>query len=268
MSIPPEQVNNIINREIELIKRYANWLNNDIASFNNSLDSIIDNGLLNRRQKLSRDEAFLGQLSVQKQALTTIGFLKPEKKLDLKILKEDIEREIEPFLEMETYNEIIQFVNSLGINLERSSQRIRELDEESLRDTILMALNSVYRGMASAEAFNKEGKTDILLKYQDRNLFISECKSWRGDAYFTEGIAQLLSYLTWRDSKTSYVIFSKNQDVKSVIEKSRSLMEANPNFIAKNKEISDSCVTYRFKQNAKTNNECLLTLHVFDLGTK
>lgn len=74
MSIPPEQVNNIINREIELIKRYANWLNNDIASFNNSLDSIIDNGLLNRRQKLSRDEVFLGHLSVQKQALTTIGF--------------------------------------------------------------------------------------------------------------------------------------------------------------------------------------------------
>jgi len=263
----PEQIEKKINRETELIKTYAGWLNNNINSFNSSIDSIIDNGLSARRKKLSLDDAILGQLGVKKETAPLRGFVKPEKKLDLKILKEDKEKEIEPSLEIETYNEIIQLVNSLGINLERSSERLRELDEESLRDTILMALNSVYRGMASAEAFNKEGKTDILIKYQDKNIFIAECKIWRGDAYFTEGIAQLLSYLTWRDSKTSYIIFSKNQDVKIVIKKSKTLLEANTNYIAKSKEISDSCVTYRFKQNAETTSECLITLHVFDLGS-
>lgn len=260
-----EQIEKEIDRHTELIKTYAGWLNNDINSFNGSIDSVIDNGLSARRKKLSLDEAVLEKLGVQEQTAPLRGFVKPERKLDLKILKED--KEIEPSLEMETYGEIIQLVNSLGINLERSSERLRELDEESLRDTIFMALNSVYRGMASAEAFNKEGKTDILIKYQDKNIYIAECKIWRGDAYFTDGIAQLLSYLTWRDLKTSYIIFSKNQDMKSVIEKSKALLETNANYVAKSKEISNSCVAYRFKQDVGTTNECMITLHVFDLGS-
>lgn len=264
----PEQVNKRINEEIELIKKYSNWLNSTISSFNASIDSIIDNGLLMRREKLSRDEAFLEKISVKKQVPIAKGFLKPVKKIDLKILREDIEKEIEPALETETYNEIIQLINSLGINLERSSQRLRELDEEPLRDTILMALNSVYRGMASAEAFNKEGKTDILIKYQDKNLFISECKIWRGDEYFLQGISQLLSYLTWRDTKTSYIIFSKNVDVKRVIDRSKELVQSHPNFMATEKIVSDSCSTYKFKQNIETSKECFMTLHVFSLGSK
>lgn len=264
----PEKINKRIKEEIELTKSYTNWLNNDINTFNSSIDSIIDNGLSKRREKLSRDEAFLGKMSVQKQATITRGFVKPERKIDLKILEEDREKEIEPSLETETYTEIIQLINSLGINLERTSQRLRELDEESLRDTILMALNSVYRGMASAEAFNKEGKTDILIKYQDKNLFVSECKIWRSDDYFLKGMDQLLNYLTWRDTKTSYIIFSKNVDVNRVIIRSKELVQSHPNFIAMDKAVSDSCITYRFKQNSETSNQCFVTLHVFDLGLR
>jgi hypothetical protein len=261
----PEQVNKRIHEEIELIKMYSNWLNGDINNFNGSIDSIIDNGLLKRREKLSRDEAFLEQIRVPQQDIIRTGFIKPEKKLDLKILK-DIVRKIEPLLEKDTYDEIIKQVNSLGINLERSSQRLRELDEESLRDAILMALNSTYRGMSSGEAFNKEGKTDILIKYQDRILFIAECKIWRSDDYFLKGVDQLLSYLTWRDTKTSYIIFSKNRDVTKVIAQSKQLIQSHPNFIAIEKSISDSCVKYRLKQKSGTSTECFVTLHVFDLG--
>jgi len=65
------------------------------------------------------------KISVEKQVAIAKGFVKPAKKIDLKILREDIEKEIEPALETETYNEIIQLVNSLGVNLERSSQRLR-----------------------------------------------------------------------------------------------------------------------------------------------
>jgi hypothetical protein len=262
----PEQVNKKINEEIDLIKMYSNWLNGDISNFNSSIDSIIDDGLLKRREKLSRDEAFLKQIHVPQQDIIKTGFIKPEKKLDLKILKEDIVRKIEPSLVEETYDEIIEQVNSLGINLERSSQRLRELDEESLRDTILMALNSTYRGMSSGEAFNKEGKTDILIKYQDSILFIAECKIWRSDDYFLKGIDQLLSYLTWRDTKTSYIIFSKNRDVTRVIAQSKQLIQSHPNFIAIERSISDSCIKFRFKQKIGTSIECFVTLHVFDLG--
>jgi len=32
--------------------------------------------------------------------------------------------------------------------------------------------------------------------------------------------------------------------------------------------MSDSCITYRFKQNGETSKECFMTLHVFDLGSR
>lgn len=260
-----EEVEKEINRKIEFIKSYAGWLNNNITSFNSSIDSLIDNGLIERRKKLSQDEEILGKLGVSKKAIPSVGFIKPEKKLELKILDRKIEQ-IDPSLEIETYYEIIGIINSLGINLERSCQRLRSLGEEPLRDSILGALNSFYKGMVSGEAFNKEGKTDILLKYQDHNIFIAECKIWSTDDIFTNGITQLLSYLTWRDTKTSYIIFSKNKDVKNVIEKTKNLVERNSNFISKVKEVSNSCIVYRFKLNLETKNECFLTLHVFDLG--
>ena len=42
------------------------------------------------------------------------------------------------------------------------------------------ALNTHYRGKATAEAFNFHGKTDILIRHDNQNLFIAECKYWSG----------------------------------------------------------------------------------------
>jgi hypothetical protein len=261
-----EKVKQNIDKSIQLIKDYAGWLNENISSYNNSIDSTIENGLIARRKKLAEDEAILGTLNVQKQDLPSTGFVKPEKKIALKIL-ENKEKQIDPALEMETYNEIIQIINNLGINLERVCPILRDLGEVPLRDTIWLALNTYYKGMASTEAFNKEGKTDILIRYQEKNIFIAECKIWSTESNFTDGIAQLLSYLTWRDSKTSYIIFSKNKDVNNVIAKAKTLIETNPHFISIVKEISTSCITYRFKLNSETITECFLTMHIFDLGS-
>jgi hypothetical protein len=61
-----EQVEGEINNRIELIKRYVGWLNNDIMSFNNSLESLIGNSIVEMRKKLSQDEAILGKLGVSK----------------------------------------------------------------------------------------------------------------------------------------------------------------------------------------------------------
>ncbi|MCR4369346.1 MAG: hypothetical protein NUV67_05570, partial [archaeon] len=64
-------------------------------------------------------------------------------------MQQDINKNIEPQLEIETYVEIIKQINSLGMNLERSSKSIRGLGEEPLRDIFLAALNSVYGGVAT-----------------------------------------------------------------------------------------------------------------------
>jgi hypothetical protein len=49
------------------------------------------------------------------------------------------------------------------------------------------------------------GKTDILIRDNDKNIFIAECKFWGGPKLFKETIDQLLGYTSWRDTKTHCV---------------------------------------------------------------
>lgn len=260
-----QKVEHQINEKISMIKDSVNWLNDDIRRYNDSINSIIETELIQRRKRLHADEEIFRLLKVQQPTATE--FVKPARKIEPKIL-ENVERQIDPSLEMETYNQIISIINSFGISLERSCQILRDMDEIPLRDAILSALDTHFNGMVSGETYNKEGKVDILLRYKDKNIFIAECKIWSTEDVFNKGITQLLSYLTWRDTKTSYIIFSKNVDVNNVILNARRLAEANPNFITKIREVSNSCTMYKFKVNAETTIECYLTLHVFDLGSQ
>jgi len=63
------------------------------------------------------------------------------------------------------------------------------------------------------------GKTDILVKYTDgTNLFVAECKFWKGEVMLHQTIDQLFErYLTWRDSKKTIILFVKNKDFSSVL---------------------------------------------------
>ena len=96
--------------------------------------------------------------------------------------------------------------------MEQSPEAFKKMGEEDIRTHFLVQLNGQYEGLATGETFNYEGKTDILIKYQGRNLFIAECKFWRGEEEFIKTIDQLLGYLSWRDVKTAIVIFNRNKN--------------------------------------------------------
>ena len=59
------------------------------------------------------------------------------------------------------------------------------------------------------------GKTDILVREKDKNLFIGECKIWRDAERISEAVDQLLNYLTWRDTKAALVVFVKRKSIDS-----------------------------------------------------
>ena len=50
-------------------------------------------------------------------------------------------------------------------------------------------------------AFNNLGHTDIIVREDNANLFIAECKIWHGQKQFTDAIDQLFGYVTWRDTE-------------------------------------------------------------------
>lgn len=103
-------------------------------------------------------------------------------------------------------------------------------------------LNAQFEGKAGGELFNCSGKTDILIREKDANVFIGECKifgSKDGPSKITATIDQLLGYLTWRDTKAALLLFIRDRDVTSVIGKAVAAFEAHPNYKRRGATASD-----------------------------
>ena len=122
----------------------------------------------------------------------------------------------EPALAESEYQDILQTIHDLGKQFERLPEIYSGKDEEALRDHILFFLEPSFEGSATGETFNKKGKIDILIRHENSNAFIAECKFWRGQKEYLETITQLLGYLTWRDSKSAVVVFVRNKDLKCI----------------------------------------------------
>lgn len=261
-----EDVKRQIDSALDYVNKNTAWMNKDIESFNQKLPSLVSSQIKRRKEILKSQNKIITEIGIPKKEIKKeqIGFVKPIEKTRIKI-KDNTTTANEIVLENEIYEDITNSINSLGINLERVNKIVRDLDEESLRDILFVALNQSFTGLVSTEAFNKSGKTDLLIRQKNKNLYISECKIWRGDVYFNEGIEQLLNNLSWRDLKCSYIIFSRNEDFTNVINKSLDLIKKHSLFLKDVKRISPTCFRFYFKGKDDTQRQILLSLHLFNL---
>jgi len=123
----------------------------------------------------------------------------------------------EPRLEDSTYGDILQAIWDVGREMERHKRVYAGQPEEQLRDYFLMTLTPNFDS-TTGETFNKDGKTDLLVRYEGKNLFVGEFKFWKGAQTLHDAISQLLRYLTWRDSKAALIMFVKNEGMKGVLD--------------------------------------------------
>ena len=150
--------------------------------------------------------------------------------------------------------------------MERNPNSFAGMDEETLRDHILVQLNGSFEGKATGETFNGEGKTDILIREQGRNLFIGECKFWKGAKSLRTTIDQLLSYTVWRDTKTAIILFNRNKDLSSVLEQIPSVVKNHPNcerVVVNYKR--ESAFRFAMAQRDDRRRHVLLTILVFNV---
>jgi len=261
-----EDLKRQIDSALDYVKKHLAWMNKDIESFNQKLPSLVSSQIKRRKEILESQKKIITEIGIPKKEIKKeqIGFVKPIERTRIKI-QDNTTITNEIVLENEIYEDITNSINSLGINLERVNKIVRDLDEESLRDILFVALNQSFTGLVSTEAFNKSGKTDLLIRQKDKNLYISECKIWRGDVYFNEGIEQLLNNLSWRDLKCSYIIFSRNEDFTNVINKSLDLIKKHSLFLKDAKKISLTCFRFYFKGKDDNERQILLSLHLFNL---
>src|SRR5690606_31685277 len=208
--------------------------------FNSSLKSNLNSVFSKRKNALLNKNNLMSSLGVplkRKNSTTnTFSVPKPQLKEKIKISKPVVTEKgfkPEPTLNEESYRHILKLINDVGKNFERLPSIYKGKGEEDLRDHILMTLDPNFElGSASGETFNKSGKTDIQLRYDSSVIFIAECKFWSGEKGYLNTISQLLNYLTWRDTKASVILFVKQKDFSSILEKVKTSTENHENFLS------------------------------------
>jgi hypothetical protein len=133
-------------------------------------------------------------------------------------------------LEDADYQEALRVLDYWRDSLERAPSIADERGEEEIRDLLVAGLNGVFKGAAASEVFNGEGKTDILIRHDEVNVFIGECKIWTGQSSLVEALDQLFGYAVWRDTKTAVLLFVRQKDFSSVVNASLETIRAHPNF--------------------------------------
>lgn len=171
----------------------------------------------------------------------------------------------EPALDKENYEHILEVIENMAQVMERSPSAFSTMDEESLRSHFLVQLNGHYEGQATGETFNYEGKTDILIRSEGRNIFIAECKYWVGPQKLTEAIDQLLGYSSWRDTKVAVIVFNRNKGFTRVLEAIKSAAKTHPNFKRELDDRSETSFRFIFSHRDDTNRELTLTIMAFDI---
>ena len=135
-----------------------------------------------------------------------------------------------PVMESDLYEHIVRVIRAAGRGMTRAPRTYAGWGEEDRRHALLLMLNSHYEGAAHAEAFNGRGKTDILVRVDDVNVFVAECKFWTGPTSGGKTVDQLLGYATWHDTRLAVVFFVKARRFGAAVVAGRGAIEAHPCF--------------------------------------
>lgn len=210
-------------------------VNNDISKYNNRLESFILKQLEERKSKADNLSVLLKKLNIPLKENPNAPQLQvlplTLKKISKSFPKEKItEKNWE--ISDEDYLHIKIIISNASSSFERAPSAYQKLSEEELRDILLANLNTHYNSLATGETFSKKGKTDIRIQFENKAAFIGECKLWHGISEFEKAIKQLISYTTWRDVKTSLIVFNKNnKDFNSIIRKVEEFIKDNSLFV-------------------------------------
>lgn len=252
------------------IKQLLIGTGNDVGIYNNGLKQKAENRIKTRREKLLKDQGIVAELGYplrkRENAPTTYTIPIVRKKIVPQIpLVGATPFKPEPTLEWSKYEDILSIISNMVTVIEYSPSAFLHIDEEDLRQHFLVQLNGQYAGQATGETFNAHGKTDILIRADGKNIFIAECKFWKGKEYLIEAIGQLLSYTSWRDTKTSILIFNRNKNLSDVLKQIPIIFKERPNFKRQMEYKSETGFRFVLHHNDDPNREIFVTVLVFEM---
>lgn len=262
-----------IDRLLDQIEQHLGWVRNDVDAFNSALPKEAESAVVGRRERLLSNQgraAALGiPLKARPNAPKTYAVPTVRRKAVPTLPPAASGTWVpEPTLDDETYEHILSVLQNMTHVMERSPTAFASMGEEALRQHFLVQLNGQFEGRATGETFNVGGKTDILLREKDRNVFIAECKFWKGPKQFYETIDQLLGYAAWRDTKTAILVFVRDTALTTVLSGIDEQARSHRNFKRAVSWRHESGFRFVFHHNGDPNHEFVLTVLAFDIPAK
>jgi hypothetical protein len=265
-----QSVRAIFDRTLSEIQQYLGWVAQDVGQFNSSLKQSAHQMIEQRRQKLLQAQSMTAALGfpIKRRDDAPLTYIVPVERRKLHSQAPSVTSEPfkpEPALEMKEYEDILNVISNMVHVMERSPRAFSGMEEEDLRTQFLVPLNGQYEGQVTGETFNFEGKTDILIRTNGRNIFIAECKFWKGPEGLLKTIDQLLGYASWRDTKTAIILFNRNKNLSAVLAKIPEAVKSHPNFKRQLNYPNETGFRFNIHQRDDKNREIILTVLVFDV---
>lgn len=258
-------------QQLGRVSRWIQFVAHDLQIFNNGLREKARGRIDFRRQKLLADRHMTASLGfpLRRSPAVSSSYTVPVQRRQIRPLpagaRPGAKFSPEPAIEMAIHEEILSMVRSMAQVMERNPSTFARLSEEEIRDHFLMVLNSQFQGAATGETFNFTGKTDILIRDNGKNLFIAECKFWRGPKALGETIDQLLGYAQWRDCKLAILIFNKNKDFTNVLTKIREAARQHSAFRRETQYGDETCFRFTVRHRDDERREMTLTVVCFEV---
>lgn len=268
----PERIKDEADGNMRSIRQQLSHLIDQVGSYNASLLDHAQRLFQTRKQHLLKKNNLLASLGVpiKKRAgfPETFAIPTPQTRKKIQIDPPVVTEKgykPDPTLDLTVYQGILQVIHDVGKQFERMPSTYANKSEEELRDHILLVLEPRFEGSATGETFNKIGKTDILLRHENTNVFIAECKFWKGAKAYLDTITQLLGYLTWRDSKAAVVMFVQNKEFSSVLKTVETETPKHPNYLGFVSKKEETWLNYRFHISGDRNREVKLAVLLFHI---
>jgi hypothetical protein len=266
----PDEIKRNYEHTVKQIREYLQHVETDCGQFHSGLEGQVRQMLATRKNRILQ----------YRQAGLNIG-IPLKRRTDAPqtysvpgvVRKPQIQRPIvkeksfapEPTLVESEYENILGIIRSMVSVMERSPREFVHLGEEGLRSHFLVQLNGQYQGRVTGETFNYNGKTDILIREGDRNVFIAECKIWKGEGELLKAVDQILSYLHWRDTKTALMIFNRNKSFSDVLAKVAPVVQGHKCCKRLIKKVGETEWRFLFHNPDDTNRELQLAVMLFDI---
>ncbi len=264
-----DKLNHEFDRFLTNVKQHLGWQKPTVEGWNSRLKGLVRDHISERRSRLEKTTSVASGLKFamkyRRDAAATFSAPVTPKRIAPVLPPPKPGATPEPVLTPEAYRDILDTLQQMSEVMERSPHAYAGMDKETLRFQFLVPLNARFEGEARGEVFNYGGKTDILITYKGKNIFIAECKIWKGASALTEAIDQLLGYLSWRDTKTSLMIFNRNKGFSAVLDQIDPTVRAHPNFVFADGKRGETEFQYTFHHRDDPGRKLTLTVLAFDM---